>query len=96
MAGAKHRSRPASKSGLVRARVDPALKVRVDEILGGLGLNASDAIRLLYGQIAEHGDLPFPVKIPNATTTKALSDADAGLNLTHYASVDEMFEDMGL
>jgi hypothetical protein len=32
------------------------------------------------------------VEIPNAETSKALRDADAGMGLTHHASVDDMFK----
>jgi hypothetical protein len=32
------------------------------------------------------------VETPNAETSKALRDADAGRGLTHHASVDEMFK----
>ena len=34
--------------------------------------------------------------MPNALTRKTLEDADAGKNLSRYASVDEMFKDMDL
>jgi DNA-damage-inducible protein J len=85
----------ASKTGMIRARIDPDLKVRAEAILEAVGLNASDAIRLFYKQITLADGLPFPVKVPNARTRKAIRDADAGENLTRYASVDEMFEDLG-
>jgi DNA-damage-inducible protein J len=83
-------------SGMVRARIDPALKARAETILNDLGLNASDAIRLFYTQVALSKGLPFEVKIPNATTRKAILDARAGKNLKHYASTAEMFEKLGL
>jgi DNA-damage-inducible protein J len=83
------------KTGMIRARVDPALKDRAVAILNNLGLNASDAIRLFYTQIVLNDGLPFPVKIPNAETIQAMKDADAG-KVTRYASVAEMFEKMGI
>jgi DNA-damage-inducible protein J len=87
------RQRP--KTGMIRARIDPALKDRAETILGNLGLNASDAIRLFYTQITLTGGLPFPVKIPNAETIQAVKDADAGKG-NRYASTAEMFEKMGI
>ena len=69
-------TRPRAKTGMIRARVDPALKVRAEAILMKLGLNASDAIRLFYKQITIRKGLPFDVRIPNAATRKALRDAD--------------------
>ncbi|HWE40237.1 MAG TPA: type II toxin-antitoxin system RelB/DinJ family antitoxin [Isosphaeraceae bacterium] len=90
-------TRPKSTpSGWIRARVDPSLKAEAEAILDRLGLDASDAIRLFYKQVTLQKGLPFEVRIPNAATRKALSDADANRNLTRYESVDAMFRDLGL
>jgi DNA-damage-inducible protein J len=86
----------AAKTGMIRARIDPDLKVRAEAILGQLGLNASDAIRLFYTQITLSEGLPFDVRIPNAATRKTIRDARAGKNVKHYASTDEMFEKLGI
>ncbi len=88
------RGKPA-RSGMIRARVDPALKAQAEAIFEAVGLNASDAIRLFYSQVALHQGLPFEVKIPNAETRKAMRDADAGKGIA-YASAEEMFEEMGI
>jgi DNA-damage-inducible protein J len=85
-----------TQSGTIRARVSPSLKTEVDGILAELGLNASEAIRLFYRQVALRKGLPFLVNIPNATTRKALRDAEADRNMTDYDSVDEMFKDLGI
>ena len=58
------------KSALVRARIEPALKRKAEKILAELGLNASDAIHLLYRQVALHQALPFPLHTPNAATAR--------------------------
>jgi DNA-damage-inducible protein J len=85
-----------TKTGMIRARVDPVLKAKAEGIFGQLGLSASDAIRIFYAQVALTNGMPFEVRVPNALTRKTLEDADAGENLTRYTSVDEMFEDMDL
>jgi DNA-damage-inducible protein J len=84
------------KSGMIRARIDPALKARAETILESVGLNASDAIRLFYKQVTLQKGLPFDVKIPNAETRKAIRDARAGKNLRRYASAEELYEKLGL
>ena len=66
------------QTGVIRARVDPALKIRAEAVLNKLGLNASDAIRLLYKQITLRKGLPFDVKIPNAATRRAMKELDEG------------------
>ncbi len=35
-------------------------------------------------------------QVVNAETAQVLRDADAGKNLLHYASLDEMFKDLGI
>jgi DNA-damage-inducible protein J len=85
-----------AKSGMIRARIDPELKVRAETILGALGLNPSDAIRLFYTQITLSQGLPFDVRIPNAATRKTIRDARAGKNLKHYGSTAELFEKLGI
>lgn len=53
------------KTEIVRARVDPEVKCQVEDILGSLGLNLSDAIRIYFSKIILHNGLPFEVKNPN-------------------------------
>jgi DNA-damage-inducible protein J len=77
------------KTETIRARVDAALKGQAEAVLERLGLNASEAIRLFYKQVVLRKGLPFDVVIPNATTRRALKDADAGKNLTRHKSFDD-------
>lgn len=67
-----------AKTETIRARVDATLKAQAEAVLDNLGLTAGDAIRLFYKQVALQKGLPFEVKLPNATTRRALKDADAG------------------
>jgi DNA-damage-inducible protein J len=85
-----------AKTGMIRARVAPELKAEAERVLAAIGLSSSDAIRMFYCQVALRKGLPFEARIPNETTRKALRDAEAGRNMTDYANVDEMFEDLGI
>ncbi len=62
----------------VRARIDTRTKELATEALEAMGLSVSDAIRLLMIRIAEEHRLPFTVKVPNATTRKAIEELEAG------------------
>lgn len=84
------------KTSTVRARVEPELKKDAELIFEELGLNTSDAIRIFFKQVKLHRGLPFDVKIPNETTTKALSDADSRKNLTEFESPEELFGDLDI
>ena len=43
-----------------------------------MGISVSDAVRMLLGRVVAEKALPFDVKIPNATTVKAMRAADRG------------------
>ena len=77
----------------VRARIDTATKKRASDALEAMGLSISDAIRLLMMRIADEHRLPFEVKVPNATTRKAVADLQAGKG-KRFASVDALMADL--
>ena len=85
-----------AKTETIRARVDAKLKAQAEGVLEKLGLNASEAIRLFYRQVALQKGLPFDVKIPNAATRRAMRDVEQDRGLTHYRDTDEMFKKLGL
>jgi DNA-damage-inducible protein J len=85
-----------AETEMIRARVDAKLKAQAEGVLEKLGLNASDAIRLFYRQVALQKGLPFDVKLPNAATRRAMKDVREGKNLTRYRDTDEIFEKLGL
>ena len=85
-----------AKTETNRARVDAKLKAQAEGVLEKLGLNASEAIRLFYRQVALQKGLPFDVKIPNAATRRAMRDVEQDRGLTHYRDTDEMFKKLGL
>jgi DNA-damage-inducible protein J len=73
----------------VRARIDSQTKERATAALDAMGLSVSDAIRLLMLRIADENRLPFDVKIPNATTKRAIAELEADQGKS-FASVDEL------
>jgi DNA-damage-inducible protein J len=80
---------------VVRARIDTATKAQATEALAAMGLSVSDAIRLLLVRVAADKELPFPVKVPNATTRKAMAELEQGKG-KRFASTDELFKDLGI
>lgn len=53
-----------NKASNINVRINTEIKEQVDQILEGLGLNASVAINMLYKQIIYCRGLPFDVKLP--------------------------------
>jgi DNA-damage-inducible protein J len=53
-------------------------------ILARLGMNTTDAIRMLFAQIRLQQGLPFSVRIPNAETQTAIDELEASLGDTTH------------
>jgi len=73
---------------MIRARTDLQLKEKAEQIFDELGINATSAINIFYRQVLLNHDLPFEVKVPNATTKLAMKDAKAGSTIKGFKSVD--------
>lgn len=83
-----------STSTVVRVRIDSDTKARATEALRAMGLSMSDAVRLLLVRVAGEKQLPFTVRVPNATTVKAMQELDEGKG-KRLDTGDELFEDLG-
>ncbi len=83
-----------SKEAVVSARVDPELKMNVEQIFRALGLTTTQAITLFFKQVEFWKGLPFEVKIPNQDTLRALEDARTRQNLATFNSLDDLLSDL--
>jgi DNA-damage-inducible protein J len=66
---------------VVRAIIDPALKTEVTQVLKGMGLSVSDAIRLTLLSIASSKQLPAGLLQANALTQQAMQATNEGIGL---------------
>ncbi len=62
------------KNDIVRARVSTELKQSAEQVLDGLGMSMTEAIRLFLTQVSLRQELPIELKIPNKTTLDAMSE----------------------
>lgn len=85
-----------SKTSTIRARIEPDLKDRAENVFRELGLTTTQAITLFYKQVELRNGLPFEVAIPNETTRRTFEDTDAGRNLVVCEDADDMFEKLGI
>ena len=77
----------------VRARIDAITKQRATDALEAMGLSVSDAIRLLMFRIADEHRLPFEVKVPNASTRKAMTELESNKG-KEFKNIDTLMEDL--
>lgn len=79
------------RTAMIRARTEPDVKEKAEAILEKLGLNPTGAINMFYKQIILQKGLPFDVRIPNATTRKAMADVKAG-KVERFKDAESMFK----
>jgi DNA-damage-inducible protein J len=84
-----------AKTDVVRARIEPALKQDAEAVFRKLGLSHSQAIAMFYRQVTLQHGLPFDIRVPNEITLAALREAENPGALQRYASVDELFDELG-
>jgi DNA-damage-inducible protein J len=85
-----------NKTATVRARLEPGLKEKAEEILHNLGLSTTQAITLFYRQVELNNGLPFNLVVPSALTKKTMDETDSGEGLILCEDIDDMFEKLGI
>jgi DNA-damage-inducible protein J len=80
---------------MVHIRVDERVKKRAARTLAAMGMSVSDAVRILLVRVAAEKGLPFHVRVPNATTVKAMRAAERGEG-KRFKSADALFKDLGI
>ena len=85
-----------SKTATIRARVEPTLKNKAENVFSKLGLTTTQAITLFYKQVELRNGLPFEIAIPNVTTNRTFENTDAGRDLVICENVDDMFGKLGI
>ncbi len=81
-----------AKTSTIKARMEPELKEKGEEILHSLGLNTTTAITLFFTQLVQRQGFPLELKVPNAETRATFEETKK--DTTSYSSVGEALEDV--
>jgi DNA-damage-inducible protein J len=82
-----------SKTAYITTRIEPALKASAEGVLQELGLSTTDAVTIFLRQVVLRRGLPFDVRIPNATTRKAIAELEAGRG-ARFDTVEDLMKDV--
>ena len=80
-----------SQTAVIHARIDPDTKAATERILDALGITPTEAIRLLYRQIAMRGEFPIALRMPNVETAAALVKAERGEDIETFDNSDDLY-----
>ncbi len=81
-----------TKTATVRARMNPSIKKRAEDVLRKIGLTPSEAIGIFYHRVAVEKAVPFSLHVPNAETRAVMRALERGEG--KRVSLDEFIEDM--
>ena len=80
------------KNATVHARIDSETKEQSESILRSIGMTPTDAVRLLYRQIAMRHEFPLELRVPNQRTAETLNKSDRNEEIESFKSKKELFE----
>jgi len=78
---------------MVHVRVDEKVKAQATKALTAMGLSVSDAVRVFLTRVAAEKQLPFALKVPNAETRAAMTEARA-LGQARFSSAEELIHEL--
>lgn len=79
-----------NQSATVHARLDRETKERSESVLKEIGMSPTDAVRLLYRQIALRGEFPVELRVPNALTAEVLDRSDRDEDIESFDSIEDL------
>jgi len=79
-----------NQSATVHARLDRETKERSESVLKEIGMSPTDAVRLLYRQIALRGEFPVELRVPNAITANVLDLSDRDEDIESLESIEDL------
>ncbi len=78
------------QTATVHARLDRKNKAESEEVLRVIGMTPTEAVRLLYRQIALRGEFPVELRVPNALTAETLDKSDRDEEIERFDSVQSL------
>ena len=79
-----------NNTATVHARIDAKTKLASESVLKKIGMTPTDAVRLLYRQIALRKEFPLELRVPNRLTASTLDKSDRGEDIEAFETLDEM------
>ncbi len=85
-----------AQTSMLHVRVDNDTKEQANAALEAMGLSMSDAVRLLLRRVIADQAFPLELKVPNARTRVAMSEAEdiAKARAARFATSDELFAEL--
>lgn len=86
----------STSTGMIHIRVDDDIKIQASQTLEAMGLSVSEAVRLFLYRVVADQALPFELKVPNAKTRAAMTEAETIVqsHRARFNTAEELFTDL--
>ena len=81
-------------STMIHVRIENDDKAQATKALAAMGLTVSDAVRVFLKRVVAEQALPFDLRVPNAATLAAMTEADQLLK-ARFSGPDELISSLG-
>jgi DNA-damage-inducible protein J len=89
-------SRPLLKIRHAQHQSRPEFQQEVEGVLASLGVSADTVVARLYEYIREERRLPQQFHTSNVLTRETIERAEAGLDVIQCASVEDLYQQLGI
>jgi DNA-damage-inducible protein J len=85
-----------ARTSMLHVRIDDDTKEQATVALDAMGLSVSDAVRIFLKRVVADQAFPLELKVPNATTRAAMTEADeiAAKNKARFETADDLMADL--
>ena len=85
-----------TESSMLRVQMDAEMKRKATAALAGMGLTASEAVRLLFHRIAVDQAFLLELKVPNDDARRAMAEVNEMVKAdsARFASAGEVFAEL--
>jgi DNA-damage-inducible protein J len=80
-----------TQTAIVHARIDTETKKATEKVLRTIGMTPTEAVRLLYRQIALRNEFPLELRAPNKVTAATLRKSKKNIEVESFDNLDELF-----
>ncbi|MEQ1603109.1 MAG: type II toxin-antitoxin system RelB/DinJ family antitoxin [Methylophilaceae bacterium] len=86
----------STQTAMLHVRVDDETKEQATQALAAMGMSVSEAVRLFLHRVVIDQAFPLELKVPNAETRAAMTEANEIIRLRHvrFATADALFDDI--
>ncbi|MFW2176350.1 MULTISPECIES: type II toxin-antitoxin system RelB/DinJ family antitoxin [unclassified Moraxella] len=85
-----------AQTSMLHIRIDDDIKQQAQSTLKELGMSMSEAVRFFLTRVVNEQGMPFDMKVPNASTSRALQESEEIIQRqqARFTDADALFDEL--